>query len=84
MKTKFMRRYSTSDYIYRLIYRNFKLSIIKKIYLLKQRAKEFFFNSRYDKFSIKKFHFNNTKFINTLNNSKFIKKNLLQNKKNKI
>jgi len=84
MKTKFIPKYTMSDYIYRLIYKNFELSIIKEIILLKQRVKEFFFNSRYDKFSIKKFHFNNTKFINTLNNSKFVKKNLRQNKKNKI
>lgn len=77
---KFLKIFPLSYYIYR----QFRLEKFKKIFLLKRILSEFFFNLRYDKFLIKKFHFNNSKFINTINYSKFIKKNLQKNTKKKI
>lgn len=78
--TKYLKIFPLSYYIYR----QFRLEKFRKIFLLKRILSEFFFNLRYDKFLIKKFHFNNSKFINTINYSKFIKKNLQKNTKKKI
>ena len=77
--TKYLKIFPLSYYIYR----QFRLEKFRKIFLLKRILSEFFFNLRYDKFLIKKFHFNNSKFINTINYSKFIKKNLQKNTKKK-
>jgi capsular polysaccharide biosynthesis protein len=78
--TKYLKIFPLGYYIYR----QFRLEKFKKTFLLKRILSEFFFNLKYDKFSIKKFHWNNAKFANTINYSKCLKKNLQSNRKKKI
>ena len=74
------QRFLISYYIYNIL----SLQKFKKIFLIIKILNEFFFNLRYNKFYIKKFAFNNVKFINKVNYSKLLKKNLQTNIKKKI